>query len=88
MAISSPSFLILETILTDFHKQIVDSSLVWEAGYMLKPNAPGLGVELNESVVSAHPVSDSLALHLEMCQYPLSSDNRLTISELQDREKK
>jgi len=86
VAISSPSFLILETILTDFHQQIVDSSLVWEAGFMLKPNAPGLGVELNENVVAAHPVTDATALHLEMCQNPLSSDNRLTISQLQDSE--
>jgi len=86
VAISSPSFLILETILTDFHKQIVNSSLVWEAGFMLKPDAPGLGVELDMRVVAAHPVTDAMGLHLEMCQHPLSSDNRLTISELQDRE--
>ncbi len=82
VAFSSPSFLILETILTDFHSQVVDSQVVWESGFLYKPEAPGLGLELNDAVIADHPVTDPQALHLEMCQSALSSDNRLKITEL------
>ena len=82
VAFSSPSFLILETILTDFHSQVVDSHVIWDSGYLLTPAVPGLGLELNDAVIAANPVTDSAALHLEMCLSALSSDNRLKISEL------
>ena len=45
-----PNFLILETILSDFHQQVVASPLDWESGWMLPPREPGLGVHLNHDV--------------------------------------
>jgi len=79
---SSPSFLLLETIQTDFHDAIVQQPLQWEDGYLLAPTAPGLGIELNEAVIDAHPYTSGGKLHLEMCQIPLPSDNDKTITEL------
>ena len=82
VAFSSPSFLILETIQTDLHADILKQPLAWEAGYMPAPTAPGLGIELNEEAVLAQPYTTGGRLHLEMCQVPLSSANTKTISEL------
>ncbi|MEM7207245.1 MAG: mandelate racemase/muconate lactonizing enzyme family protein [Pseudomonadota bacterium] len=83
VAFSSPNFLILETIQTDFHDAILQKPLPWEAGYMLPPHEPGLGIELNEDVVLAHPYETGGRLHLEMCQTPLDSANAKIISEIE-----
>ena len=39
------------------------------------PTEPGLGIELDEEAVLAHPYETGGRLHLEMCQTPLPSDN-------------
>lgn len=83
VAFSSPAFLILETIQTDFHDAIVKKPLTWERGYMLAPTEPGLGIELNESVLEDNPYTSGGRLHLEMCQTPLSSANEKIISEIE-----
>ena len=82
LGVSIPNFLILETILTDFHDNILHKTLTWEDGYMLAPTEPGLGIELNEEVVLAHPYETGGRLHLEMCQTVLPSDNTKIITEL------
>jgi galactonate dehydratase len=82
VAFSSPAFLILETIQTEFHDAILKKPLTWEQGYMLPPTEPGLGIELNESVLENNPYTTGGRLHLEMCQTPLSSDNNKVISEI------
>ena len=82
IAFSSPNFLILETIQTAFHDAILKKPLHWEAGYMIAPTEPGLGIELNEEAVLAQPYTTGGTLHLEMCQTPLSSNNAKTIQEL------
>jgi len=82
VAFSSPAFLILETIQTDFHDAILKNPLTWEQGYMLPPTVPGLGIELNESVLEDNPYTSGGRLHLEMCQTPLSSANNKTITEI------
>ena len=53
----SPNFLIQESIgrFDGFHADILKTSIRWENGYIIPPTAPGLGVELNEEVVAAHP---------------------------------
>ena len=79
---SSPSFLILETIQTDFHDAILSRRLTWEDGYMLPPTEPGLGIELDVKTVENHPYTPGGPLHLEMCNVPLDSNNRKTITEL------
>jgi len=52
-----PNFLILESIGTwgGFHGDILKTPMRWEDGYVIVPDAPGLGVELDEAVALAHP---------------------------------
>ena len=71
-SLCSPNFLILESIKTmgSFHAQILKQPLQWEAGYILPPTGPGLGVELDEEVAAQHPYTGAL-LHLEMADRPL-----------------
>jgi 2-dehydro-3-deoxyphosphogalactonate aldolase len=82
LSFSCPNFLIIETIQTDFHDAILHKRLTWEAGYLLAPTEPGLGIELNEAVIRAHPYTTGGRLHLEMCQVPLDSANAKIITEL------
>jgi len=42
----------------------------WEAGYVIPPSEPGLGVELNEAVIAQHPYHGD-RLHLEMAGKPV-----------------
>ena len=60
-----PNFLILESIGTwsGFHADILKVPIRWEDGYVIVPDAPGLGVELNEDVALAHPYAGD-ELHL------------------------
>ena len=72
IATCTPNFLILESIQQwgGFHAEILKNPIRWEEGYVIPPTAPGLGVELNESVALAHPYEGE-ALHLEMANRPL-----------------
>ena len=73
IATCSPNFLILESIETwgGFHSKILKRPIQFEEGYVIPPNAPGLGVELNEEVALANPYTGTM-LHLEMTQHPVS----------------
>ena len=73
---------ILETIRSGFHDSILRKRLRWEQGYLIAPDEPGLGIELDESVVREHPCTTGGRLHLEMCRTPLGSNNTKTITEL------
>jgi galactonate dehydratase len=68
-----PNFLILESIQQwgGFHAKILKTPIRWEAGYVIPPTAPGLGVELDEAVALAHPYPGEGPLHLEMSSQPL-----------------
>jgi 2-dehydro-3-deoxyphosphogalactonate aldolase len=68
----SPNFLIQEGILDwgGFHAEILDEPIRWEDGYIIPPNKPGLGVELNEAVAAEHPYTGQ-QLHLEMLDRPV-----------------
>ncbi len=65
LAACSPNFLILESIdrWDGFQAQLLKKPILWQDGYVITPEAPGLGVELNEEVALAHPY-DGDALHL------------------------
>ena len=65
LAACSPNFLILESIGTwsGFHADILKRPMRWEDGCVIVPDAPGLGVELNEEVALAHPYTGT-DLHL------------------------
>ena len=60
-----PNFLILESIRKweGFHSDILKTPIKWEDGYVIVPDTPGLGVELNEDVARAHPYEGD-RLHL------------------------
>jgi galactonate dehydratase len=53
----SPNFLIQESIETwgGFYTEILKEPIRWEEGYIIPPTKPGLGIELNEEVIKAHP---------------------------------
>ena len=72
LATCSPNFLILEGIerWQGFHAEILKKPLKWEDGYIIPPEEPGLGVEINEAVAKAHPYEGKM-LHLEMGAKPL-----------------
>ncbi len=68
----TPNFLILESIETwgGFHSSILNKPIRWEEGYVIPPDDPGLGVELNEEVALAHPYEGS-DLHLVPASDPI-----------------
>ena len=68
----SPNFLIQEGIQTwgGFHAEILKEPIKWEAGYIMPPTKPGLGVELDEAVAVQHPYNGN-QLHLEMLERPI-----------------
>src|SRR5580693_529811 len=72
LATCSPNFLILEGIerWDGFHADVLKKPIQWQDGFVIPPTEPGLGVELNESFINAHPYTDT-ALQLEMQGRPL-----------------
>ncbi|SMF76971.1 L-alanine-DL-glutamate epimerase [Tistlia consotensis] len=72
LAATLPNFLILESIQTwgGFHAELLKTPIRWQEGYVLVPDAPGLGVELDEAVALAHPYEGE-ELHLDMAQDPV-----------------
>lgn len=56
-ALSTPNFLIQEDMLTDvaWRWDVVESSLQTSDGYWLPTEAPGLGIEVNETEAAKHP---------------------------------
>ncbi len=67
LAAATPNFLIQESIerMDGFAAQILKRPLRWEDGFLLVPDGPGLGVELDDEVVARHPY-EGRSLHLEM----------------------
>jgi galactonate dehydratase len=66
LATCSPNFLILEGIerWRGIHADLLVKPIQWEAGYVIPPTAPGLGVELNEDFAARHPYRGQ-DLHLD-----------------------
>jgi galactonate dehydratase len=71
LAASIPNLLMIETIETGgaFHQRLIRNSITWENGYVIVPDAPGLGIEFDEDVARAHPYTGD-RLHLEMQEAP------------------
>jgi galactonate dehydratase len=67
LGVSTPNFLIQESIeqMGGFPAEILKTPLVWQDGFLLPPESPGLGVELDDDVLARHPYRGDL-LHLEM----------------------
>ena len=74
LATSIPNILMAETIQTggDFHLALIKHTLTWQDGYILPPEAPGLGIDFDEDLARAHPFTGT-GLHLQMqeaaCDY-------------------
>jgi galactonate dehydratase len=71
LAVSIPNILMAETIETPFHDQLIKGSIRVEDGFVAAPDAPGLGIEVDEALARAHPYTGD-HLHLEMQEAPCS----------------
>ena len=74
LGVSIPNFLIAETIETEFHDQLIKSSIRVENGYIPAPTAPGLGIDVDEELARAHPFTGD-GLHLQMQEAPCDYQN-------------
>ena len=74
LAVSIPNILILETIETNFHDELIKSSIQVDDGYIKAPQAPGLGIEVNEDLARQNPF-DGDGLHLMMQDEPCDYKN-------------
>lgn len=71
LAASIPNLLMAETIDTEFHRALIRYAIDIEDGYVTVPEAPGLGIEVDENLARAHPWRGE-GLHLEMTEAPVS----------------
>lgn len=69
----TPNFLILESIETfdGFFNQLLNEPTQWEEGYVVVPDEPGLGFELNEALCDAYPYTSDTVFP-PMAKKPLS----------------
>ena len=76
LAASIPNLLIAETIETggSFHLALIKNSIKWQDGYIIPPEAPGLGIAFDEDLARAHPYT-GMRLHLEMQEAPCDYAN-------------
>ncbi|MBI1415899.1 MAG: mandelate racemase/muconate lactonizing enzyme family protein [Limimaricola sp.] len=70
LAASIPNILMAETIETPFHDALIKGTIRVEGGYIPVPDAPGLGIEVDEALARAHPYSGD-GLHLQMQEGPI-----------------
>ena len=76
LAACSPNFLILESLEQwgGFAAKLLKKPIRWESGFVIPPDEPGLGVELDEDVARAHPYTGA-ALHLTTTFGPVVPPN-------------
>jgi 2-dehydro-3-deoxyphosphogalactonate aldolase len=72
LAACSPNFLLLEGIRDwgGFHAELLRTPIHWEDGFVIPPEGPGLGVELDEEIAARHPY-DGDELHLSPFDAPV-----------------
>jgi len=72
----SPNFLILESIgrfdgpYMSMVRLTGAPGFGWEDGYVRPPRTPGLGIELDDAYITAHPYTET-ALHLDLAREPV-----------------
>ncbi len=74
LAASIPNLLLLETIETSFHDQLIKGSIRVEEGFVTPPTTAGLGIEVDENLARAHPYKGD-GLHLQMQEEPCDYAN-------------
>lgn len=74
LGVSCANLLMVEAIETPFHDALVTGRPKVENGFVTAPEAPGLGITLNEDIANANPyIGDRL--HLEMREAPCDWQN-------------
>jgi galactonate dehydratase len=71
VAATCPNLLMVETIDSAFHRDLIGGTLAVEAGHVKPPAGPGLGIDFDEDLARAHPWTGA-GLHLEMQEAPCS----------------
>jgi L-alanine-DL-glutamate epimerase-like enolase superfamily enzyme len=71
LAATCPNLLMVETIETPFHDALIGGRIRVEGGYIRPPDAPGLGIEVDEALARARPYRGE-GLHLAMQEAPVS----------------
>ncbi|MCY4333639.1 MAG: mandelate racemase/muconate lactonizing enzyme family protein [Litoreibacter sp.] len=66
---SIPNLLMCESIEATFHDELIGGTIRVENGFITPPDAPGLGIEFDETLARAHPYEGS-ELHLQMQEDP------------------
>jgi len=74
LGVTCPNLLLVETIETDFHAELIGGAIQVENGFIAAPEGPGLGVEFNEDLARANSSTRS-GLHLEMQDAPCDWQN-------------
>jgi len=74
LAASIPNQLLLESIETPFHHNLIKGRITVENGFVPAPTEPGLGIEVDEDLARAHPYVVS-NVHLEMRDEPCDYQN-------------
>lgn len=74
LAVSIPNLLLAETIETPFHTALIKNSITVEEGFIIPPESPGLGIDVDEELARANPYVGS-GLHLEMQEAPCDYAN-------------
>lgn len=69
LAASIPNILMCETIETPYHDALIKGAIRVEDGFITPPDAPGLGIEIDEDLARAHPYTGT-GLHLQMRDEP------------------
>jgi L-alanine-DL-glutamate epimerase-like enolase superfamily enzyme len=69
LGVSIPNILMVETIETQFHRDLIKGSIRVEAGFVHAPSEPGLGIEVDETLARSNPFSGH-DLHLNMQDEP------------------
>ena len=69
LGVSIPNILMVETIETGFHRDLIKGSIRVEDGFVHAPSEPGLGIEVDEALARANPFSGH-DLHLNMQDEP------------------
>ena len=69
LGLSIPNLLMVETIETPFHSELIRNSITIEDGFVLPPKGAGLGIDVDEDLARANPFTGD-GLHLEMQDAP------------------
>ena len=74
LAVSIPNILVLETIETKFHDELIKGTIKVDEGFVKAPEAPWLGIEVDEDLARRNPF-DGDGLHLMMQDEPCDYKN-------------